>query len=61
MDAARVVELFEVIGVTLFGDDTYHDPDVRRPILKAELYKLISTIVARIWNLACKRIRARNL
>lgn len=59
MDAAHVAEVFGVIGVELFGDDAYRDPDVPRPILKEELSKLISAIIVQIWNKARKRTAAQ--
>ena len=55
MREAGVVEHFEVIGVKLFGDDAYRDPGMPPPwAMKAELGKLLSTIVAEVWNKARK-------
>ena len=59
MDVARVMELYGIIGVELFGEDTYRDPDIPCPILKEELAKLISAIVVQIWNKARKRTTAQ--
>src|SRR6202012_2145551 len=59
MDAARVVELYGIIGVELFGEDTYRDPDIPRPILKEELAKLISAIVRSEERRVGKECRSR--
>ncbi|KAN0128350.1 P-loop containing nucleoside triphosphate hydrolase protein [Lactarius tabidus] len=56
MGEAGISEIFGLIGVKLFGDDTYRDPDVMRPLIKEELSKLISSIVAHIWHKMRKRV-----
>jgi hypothetical protein len=50
MEDAGVSEVFGVIAEKLFGEDAFRDPYVTRPIVKEELGRLISTIVAHIWN-----------
>jgi hypothetical protein len=56
MDEVGVTEVFGVIGERLFGDDAFRDPDVMRPILKEEISKFISSLVAHVWNNMRKRV-----
>src|SRR6266702_1342796 len=50
MEEAVVTDVYSAIAVKLFGEDAFWDPHVARPIVKEELNKLISTVVAHIWN-----------
>jgi hypothetical protein len=50
MEEAAVVEVFSVIAEKLFGEDAFRAPDVARPIVRDELYRFISAIVAHVWN-----------
>lgn len=59
MTQAGVEVIFPAIGMELFGDDAYRDPDVAHPILKEELTKLVSAIVAQIWNKVRKKATAQ--
>ena len=50
MDAAGVHEIFGIMGERLFGEEAFRDPVLARPIMKEELNKLVSSIVAHIWH-----------
>lgn len=56
MEDAGVSELFSVIAENLFGEQAFRDPRVARPIVKEELNRLVSTILAHIWNKLRKTI-----
>lgn len=59
MEDAIISEVFSVIAERLFGEDAFRDPEVARPIVKEELNRLISTIVANIWNKLRKGVPAQ--
>ena len=59
MDEACASDAYVTIGVALFGDDAFRDPNMPRPILKEEIGKFISALVAQIWNKIRKRAGAQ--
>lgn len=59
MDDAGVSEVFSVIAENLFGEDAFRDIHVPRPIVKDELNRLISTILAHVWNNMRKRVASQ--
>ena len=50
MEAAGVQEIFGVMGERLFGEEAFRDPTLARPLMKEELTRLVSSIVAHIWS-----------
>ena len=59
MDEACTSDAYVTIGVVLFGDDTFCDLNMPRPILKEEIGKFILALVAQIWNKIHKRAGAQ--
>ena len=59
MEEAGASEIFSVIGDRIFGDNAFRDPDVPRPLLKDELTKFISSVLAHVWNNMRKKVASQ--
>jgi hypothetical protein len=59
MEEAGVSEIFGVIAERLFGEEAFRVPNIARPIVRDELTRLISSIVAHIWHRMRKTVVAQ--